>query len=440
MTYQSISEKRFRYLRRDYLGNRSEERGDPIDSYHKAVRGWARTDSSRMHEHCQDLLRAAANPRLLADAIRDIGRAEVLGDGPWVEGPDWFPWSWLRDIRDRVLGGTFRRGKYRKFEIPKVGKQGFRTIEVPDVESRILSKNLCNLLTPILDPDFYPLSFGFRRGRSLAHCLAVAEELHQRGMRHLVCADIRDAFGTVPKNRLLQILRSRLRRSPVLWLIEELLDRQRKTGIPQGLSLSPLFLNLFLDHFLDRWWLRKCPGATLVRYADDLAVFCDSHAAAVDHYHRLRLRVETIGMKVKEAEHEAVSDLAAKQSVAWLGCALRQHSDHLKFSLAESSWSKLESAFLEAEAKQGHEKANKTDDTAAKIGAGWLIQKAAGIEAAQVAAVADKIRNLAGLCGLSGECLSDDLAAEAWEIGTKQLQRAKLQVGEWLLECSAIWQ
>ena len=132
----------------------------------KAGRDKALVAKNRMHEHCQSLLCVVANPRMLARSIDDIGRKKILGDEGPAGLPGWYPWSWLRELQTRVLNGRFRSGKYQKFQHPKIGKEGFRTIEIPDTESRILARSLCNVLTPILDPDFNALSFGFRPGRS----------------------------------------------------------------------------------------------------------------------------------------------------------------------------------------------------------------------------------------------------------------------------------
>jgi len=142
---------------------------------------------------------------MLAIAIDDIGRRKIL-DEEQAAIPNSYPWELLREIQKRVLNGSFRRGKYKKHKIPKPGKTGFRTIEVPPDETRIVVRSLSNLLTPMLDPDFYDLSMGFRPRRSPAHCVMAASSLIKQGMHHMVACDIRDAFGTVPKKRLLQIL------------------------------------------------------------------------------------------------------------------------------------------------------------------------------------------------------------------------------------------
>ena len=91
MPYQSISPQYHRYRQRDYLGNRSEELVDPIGAYKIDVEQWARTSKKRMHEHCQCLLKAAANPRLLAAAIDKIGRYEILGDVAKELPSHWYP-------------------------------------------------------------------------------------------------------------------------------------------------------------------------------------------------------------------------------------------------------------------------------------------------------------------------------------------------------------
>lgn len=434
MLYQSISPLRHRYLQRDYLGNRSEETVNPITSYGEDVSEWARTKKSRMHEHCHSLLTAVASPRMLAIAIDNIGRKKILGDDPRVSISNWYPWDWLRDIQKRVLDGSFRSGKYAKHKIPKPGKKGFRTIEVPPDETRIVTRNLSNLLKPLLDPDFYELSMGFRPKRSPTHCVMAASSLINQGKHHMVACDIRDAFGTVPKKRMLQILSSRLHQSPVMKLIEELLDRTRKRGIPQGLAISPICLNVYLDHLLDHWWGENFPGTVLVRYADDLAVFCDTHESAVDCYAALRERVATIGMQIKESPHEAIFDLSSGEHVNWIGFNLRWTDGKMRVQVNESSWCRLEDGLSEWKYKRDkHDEGEPLSDfEIASIGTGWLTQKALGIREAEVPAVAGQIRQLGDEIDLDMSQFTDEQAQIAWQTGRSVAERAQEDVSQWL--------
>jgi len=437
MPYQSITPQRHRYLQRDYLGNRSED-DSPLISYQLDVKFWARIKKKQMHEHCQSLLKAVANPRMLAIAIDDIGRKRIMKEDVELASiPNFYPWELLREIQKRVLNGSFRRGKYTKHKIPKPGKKGFRTIEVPPDATRIVARNLSNLLTPLLDPDFYDFSMGFRPKRSPAHCLAAARSMIERGMHHMVACDIRDAFGTIPKKRMLQILSSRLHQSTVMGLIEELLDRSRKRGIPQGLSLSPICLNVYLDHLLDHWWGENFPDTMLVRYADDLAVFCDTQQTASDCFAALRSRIETIGMQIKESPHEAIYDLASGDRVNWIGSSVRWANGKMRVGVNETSWCKLEASLLERKFK--HDKGESlTDFEIASIGYQWLTQKAPGISEAQVPVVAEQIRQLADHCGLDMTEFTDEDAEEAWQSGRAMVKRAQEDVSQWLSEPVAI--
>ena len=367
----------------------------------------------------------------MAIAIDQIGRREILGEHADDFGSNQYPWDWFRNIERRILDGTFRRGKFTKVKIPKIGKSGFRTIEIPDAESRILGRSLLNLLTPLVDPDFYQLSIGFRPKRNLAHGIAAAQLLFERGHRYMVACDIRDAFGQVPKQRMIQILRSRLHQSPVIWLIEELLDRSRKCGIPQGHSLSPLCMNLYLDHNLDRWWQESQPESVLVRYADDIAVFAESKQAAISAYHSLQQRIQSCGLKLKEGPEEAVYDLGGGDRVQWLGMSLRCAGGVLRASLAHLSWDKLRATLIDTKLRlQKHE----VEHDLHLSGLQWLAQKAIAIEELAVPAVADQIRYVAADLQVSMSQLTDDLAVEAWTIGRDRAARAQNEAADWLAE------
>ncbi|WP_218934130.1 reverse transcriptase domain-containing protein [Rosistilla ulvae] len=367
---------------------------------------------------------------MLAIAIDNIGRRRIIRD-EYASLPNWYPWDWLREIKNQLLDGSFRRGKYTKYKIPKPGKKGSRTIEVPPDETRIVARNLSNLLTPILDPDFYDFSMGFRPKRSPAHCVMTAKSMIERGMHHMVACDIRDAFGTVPKNRMLQILRSRLHQSPVMGLIEELLDRNRKRGIPQGLSFSPICLNVYLDHLLDRWWCKNFPDTMLVRYADDLAVFCDTQETANQCFDALRNRIVKIGMQINESSHEAINDLACGDRVNWTGFNLRSVNGELRVRVNESSWCKLEANLLEQ--KHKHEKDESlTGFEVASIGMSWMTQKALGVSKAEVPVVAERVRVLADQCGMNMSEFTDEAAQAAWKTGRRVAERAQVDVSHWL--------
>ncbi len=428
MPYQSISALRHRYLQRDYTGNRSEEPVDQLESYRKDVSGWARTSKSRMHKHCQTLKTVAANPGMLQGALNKLNWQNDLFGLSKNEFITWHRWGYLRDLQKDLLNGNFRRGKYLKYKIPKPGKTGFRLIEIPSFETRLVSRCLLDLMVPIFDPDFYPLSIGFRPKRSLYHGFAAARRLADEfGLLYWIKCDLKDAFGQIPKNRMLQILNSRLHNSPVIGLIKELLDRHRQKGIPQGLSISPLILNIYLDHLLDHWWVKKSPQTCLIRYADDLLIACPSINSAYASYETLKNRIQTIGFKLKENQEEAIYNLAEGEKPEWLGCRIQKTEEGLQATLGESSWANLEFKLKEI-SRKGREFEHISGGHIRAIGEGWITQKSLAIREQELPSVTEKFCSLADQSGLSKPNLSDQMARAAWGYGQKLLEKAQTEL------------
>ena len=88
-----------------------------------------------------------------------------------------------------------------------------RTLQLPTISDRIMGRAVVQAVEAYLDATFEESSYGFRPGssRSRLQALATAEALAIRedAWRWLT-VDIRDAFGSVPRSRLLDILRPRL--------------------------------------------------------------------------------------------------------------------------------------------------------------------------------------------------------------------------------------
>ena len=218
-----------------------------------------------------------------------------------------------------------------------------------------------------------------------------------------------------------------------MWVVEEILDRHRKRGVPQGIAISPLLLNLYLDHNLDRWWLKNQTDSVMVRYADDILLACPSRASALACYSVLNDRVNQIGLKIKESPDEAIFDLASGDAAELLGFRVRVNNDgQMRTTLSDKSWDKLEISLAETSFQSENLAEIMTSWHVAGIGFGWLSQKAIAFDEAQVPTIADKIRNLSLQSGLDMSIFTDELAQEAWEQGQQQWQKARDQVVGWL--------
>lgn len=421
----------YRKLRRIYSCNRAYCL-TPGAAYQQAI-DWALQSERHMLEHCQTLLDAVSNPMMLEESMNEL-RPKLnftKCEHEWLKNNS-HKWEWLRDLGSALKGGTFTCGKYRKRKIPKPGSRGFRTIEIPDTPTRIVSKTLLGILSPLFDTTFEPFSIGFRPERSCTHGFAAVNLLFQSGFRYYVKADIRDAFGQIPKKQLLDLFCKRLHDSPVIPLIDELFVRSRTKGIPQGLSISPLAMNLYLDHYLDRYWKRKVPETTLIRYADDILIACRTKEEAQDAFSRLQRLSCSIQMPIKESQADALFDLPKGDLLEWLGIGIRVKRDQLTFNLTPKSWNRLTDKFAELK-RLNSKKATRGNTELSAICRTRITEKAIGIsDVNEVQAVAKRMRKLANEQSLDLAGFTNKDAIQTWERGQRRWQDICDEVEGWL--------
>jgi RNA-directed DNA polymerase len=164
--------------------------------------------------------------------------------------------------------------------IPKPGSQETRPLGIPTVRDRVVQAAIVNVIEPIFERDFAEQSYGFRPGRGCKDALRRVDELLKAGYVHVVDADLKSYFDTIPHERLMDRLKEKIADGPVLSLIESFLKAKVMDGLeewtpaagaPQGAVLSPLLSNIYLDP-LDH--LLAQAGYQMVRYADDFVILC----------------------------------------------------------------------------------------------------------------------------------------------------------------------
>jgi hypothetical protein len=333
--------------------NRSIDRHDHSPSqrlqlHHDACERSARYGPQGFQEVLDRVFARASDPSFLYTAWRRVCASSGTTAGPDGMTVDYFHFKsqvfeFLRCIRHAIRQGSYRHGETRPYEVPKASGTGTRTIEVPDLCDRVVQASVLTVLQPLLDPLFDPGSLGFRPGKGRFVALAEIERLIDLGASHVVTADVRDAFPSVPHARLLQVLASYLGRSPPLVeLIAEIVRAGGRTrGLCQGGPLSPLLLNLYLHHFVDSRWPAACPRSPfLLRYADNVAVCCDRPDRAAQVKAALTCRFDGAGLNLTWPP--AVPDLLAGGEVSWMGVDLGCAGDVVRMRVPDGSWARLE--------------------------------------------------------------------------------------------------
>src|SRR5690606_6389412 len=153
-----------------------------------------------------------------------------------------------------VLDGSYRPSDGKRLCIEK-GNGGYRTLVVQSIPDRITIRAIQQILQPFLVCRFNSAQCGYLATGSRDHLLATVEHFTNHGrLLHTVTNDITDAFDNIPQQRLIQLLPRLIGSTPVVDLLRRIIETSSAKGIPQGSPLSPVLLDVYLDHFLFRRW------------------------------------------------------------------------------------------------------------------------------------------------------------------------------------------
>jgi len=229
-----------------------------------------------------------------------------------------------RQLCEQIKSQTYRPAAVRRVHIPKPGRPNeTRPLGIPTVRDRVVQRAVVNVIEPILDHQFHERSFGFRHGRGAHDALRIVEQKLQEGFVYVVDADLKGYFDTIPKDRLLKVIKTHISDSRMLKLIklfldqsilEELREWTPVAGVPQGAVLSPVLSNLYLNP-LDHEMADN--GFEMVRYADDFVVLCRSEFEAEVALQMITEWVEQAGLTLHPTKTKIVDSRV--ESFAFLG-------------------------------------------------------------------------------------------------------------------------
>jgi RNA-directed DNA polymerase len=232
--------------------------------------------------------------------------------------------KYLSELAEQLKTGRYRAEAVRRVEIAKTGG-GSRPLGIPTIKDRVVQAAVKRVIEPIFENQFCRASYGFRPGRGCKDALRDVDNLLRQGYTHVVDADLKSYFDSIPHDRLLARVAERISDGRVLalidgWLKQDIVHELKRWtptgGTPQGAVLSPLLANIYL-HPLDEHMLAR--GYRMVRYADDFVILCQSAHEAQNALAEVQAWVHDNGLALNMDKTHVGDCLQEGQGFEFLG-------------------------------------------------------------------------------------------------------------------------
>ncbi|ENZ02008.1 hypothetical protein HMPREF1092_01243 [Clostridium thermobutyricum] len=147
------------------------------------------------------------------------------------------------------------------------------------------------------------------------------QKKEQNEYKHYIKLDLKEYYKNIDHKKLLEILDQYLQENTWFenkeWLVEvinnyisrELIDTDRDKGIPQGIPLSGVLSNMYLN-CNDKWFAKENCEDKILRYVDDMIIFTNkSHKKNIDKYTKFITNDLKLKLNIEKTESGEVKEL-----------------------------------------------------------------------------------------------------------------------------------
>ena len=225
--------------------------------------------------------------------------------------------TWLTLLAQQLELRTYRPLPYLSLAISKSNGEK-RGISLPAIVDKVCQTAVLDVLQPMLEPRFSPISYAYRPDKGASRCIRrVLHAIRNEHRTWLMACDIDNFFDSIDRSVLLDKLGcavddADIQRLVAMWISMGKVDHDQQwhdsgRGIPQGSVISGLLANLYLTD-VDR--LLAPAGEGSVRYADNILFITTSEREAQEALLRTRgMLADGLGLTLNEEVTSGPADV-----------------------------------------------------------------------------------------------------------------------------------
>ncbi|MDD3249929.1 MAG: group II intron reverse transcriptase/maturase [Smithellaceae bacterium] len=231
----------------------------------------------------------------------------------------------IKKLSEEIRTGTYYPRPIKRRYIDKPGSKEKRPLGIPAVRDRVVQTTIRLVIEPIFERQFRHYSYGFRPKRGCKDALREVEKRLKAGYSHVVDADLKAYFDSIPHDRLMQDVQRYIADGRLLKLIENFLKQDvldglaqwtPEAGTPQGAVISPMLANLYL-HPVDQ--AMEEAGFIMIRYADDFVIMCKDEKEVKQAMCKVSQLITERGLVLHPEKTRIVNTNEAGQGFDFLG-------------------------------------------------------------------------------------------------------------------------
>lgn len=186
---------------------------------------------------------------------------------------------YIDKLHDTLISGTFNTSKYTIFT-KQCGRKVRTIYSLPYFPDRIVQHAIMQVVEPILVKTFIRDTFQSLKGRGSSDCRKRVEKAIKicNDDTYVLNFDIKQFYPSVDNDLLKLMIRSKIKCSKTLILLDNIIDSTR--GLPIGNYTSQILGNFYLNRF-DHYAKEVLKIKNYFRYCDDIVVLATREGAHI---------------------------------------------------------------------------------------------------------------------------------------------------------------